>query len=113
MTRVINGVPVPVMILGDPAIPLAALVNEGGYADNGFLSRRKTNFNYRLSRARMTVECAFGSLKGRWRCVSKGFDVEISRVPNIVSACCVLHSILEINREEFDQAWFMPDAPML
>ncbi|XP_019626781.1 PREDICTED: protein ALP1-like [Branchiostoma belcheri] len=108
MTRVINGVPVPVMILGDPAYPLLPWLMKG-YADNGHLSRRKTNFNFRLSSARMTVECAFGRLKGRWRCLAKSLDVDISKVPNIVSACCVLHNILEMNREEFDQAWFMPD----
>ncbi|KAI8490523.1 hypothetical protein Bbelb_317910 [Branchiostoma belcheri] len=108
MTRVINGVQVPVLILGDPAYPLLPWLMKG-YTDNGNLGRRKTNFNTRLSRARMTVECAFGRLKGRWRCLSKALNVDISRVPNIVSACCVLHNILEFNREDFDNEWFVPE----
>ncbi|KAI8493089.1 hypothetical protein Bbelb_290930 [Branchiostoma belcheri] len=109
MTRVINGVPVPVMILGDPAYPMLPWLMKR-YADNGHLNRRETNFNFRLSSARMTVECAFGRLKGCWRCLAKGLDVDISRAPNIViSMLCAAQHLRDNNREEFDQAWFMPD----
>lgn len=50
----------------------------------------------------MTVERAFGCLKGRWRCLLKENETHITFVSRIVSACCVLHNFCEI-QEEFLQ----------
>ena len=48
--RNIEGVDVPLLILGDPAYPLETWLMKP-FTDNGRLSDEQKNFNYRLSRA--------------------------------------------------------------
>lgn len=74
------------------------------YPGNNLTEERK-HFNYRLSRARMTIECAFGRLKGRWRCLLKRLDNDITSVSEIVKSCCTLHNICEIHGDLFDEDW--------
>ena len=100
----IAGTEVPLVLLGDPAYPLLPWLMKA-FPDNGHLSRQQRNFNYRLSRARVTVEHAYGRLKGRWRCLLKRLDVNVCDVPELVAACCVLHNVCEIHGEHFDEDW--------
>ena len=103
-TVAINGVDVPLMILGDPAYPMLPWLMKP-FTENGRLSSKQLHFNYRLSRARMVVECAFGRLKGRWRSLLKRNDTDIKFIPKYVATCCVLHNICEIHRDEFNEDW--------
>lgn len=51
------------------------------------------------SKARVAIEHTFGSLKGRWR-ILKYIDVySISKVTDIITACCILHNFCLINNE--------------
>ena len=100
----INNVMVPLVIVGDPAYPLLPWMMKP-YTDTGRLSRQQSSFNYRLSRARVVTENAFGRLKGRWRCLLKRNDTNISMMPTIVAVCTILHNMCEIHGDEFDQQW--------
>jgi len=98
-----DGVTVPLYLVGDPAYPLSNWLMKG--FPGGGVSQEQEHFNYRLSRARMTIECAFGRLKGRWRCLLKTLDLQVRNVPDVVSACCILHNTCEIHGEYYDSEW--------
>ena len=61
--QTMSKVPVPVVILGDPANPLLPWLMKP-YPGVG-LSVKQRKFNTHLSRACVVVECAFRRLKGR------------------------------------------------
>ena len=69
------------------------------------MSTKHRKFNTQLSRARVVVECAFGRLKGRWRCLLKRNDVKLEFMSTLVTACCVLHNICKIHHDNFEQQW--------
>lgn len=62
---------------------------------DGPLDEYKRLFNKKLCSCRVVVECAFGRLQGRFRCLSKELNVDYRFVPSLVAACCTLHNILE------------------
>ena len=51
-------------------------------------------FSYRLSRARRTVENAFGILSNRFQVLQKTINLTPEKVTKIVFACTVLHNFL-------------------
>ena len=75
------------------------------FTDNGHLTPDARTFNYRLSRARIVIENAFGRLKGRWRCLLKRTDMDLKHIPNVIATCVVLHNICEIHKEQFNDEW--------
>lgn len=89
----------PFVFVGDEAFPLRT------YLMRPFPARRLQNnpdasyFNYRLSRARMTVECAFGISSSKFRILLKSIETTIENAVHIVKAICILHNII-IDMEE-------------
>ena len=104
LKRQLNGINVPLCILGDPAYPALNWLMKV-YPEHGNMSSKEKLFNYCLSRARMIVENAFGCLKGRWRCLLKRNDSQVTNVISITSACVVLHNICEAYNDECLCEW--------
>ena len=102
--QTIGGQEVPLVVLGDPAYPLLSWLMKA-FPDNGSLTAQQKTYNYRLSRARVVVEHAYGRLKGRWHCLLKRNDINVHDVPTVVAACCVLHNICETRGENFEDQW--------
>ncbi|XP_047522885.1 uncharacterized protein LOC125061459 [Pieris napi] len=93
-------VSVPYVFLADEAYPLKTyLMKPFGGRD---LTVDQQNFNSRLSRARKTVECAFGRLYSKWRLLSKSIETDIQLADKIVKTMCLLHNII-IDKEGFER----------
>nr|CAH7720890.1 unnamed protein product [Callosobruchus chinensis] len=68
-------------------------IDVGGYG-------KQKNFNKRLSRARKTVECAFGILFAKWRIISSVIETGETTADIIIKAICILHNII-IEKESY------------
>ena len=108
LTVELQGVEMSPFIVADPAYPLLPWVLKG-FQRNDNQPRRERVFNYRLSRARMTVENTFGRWKGRFIRFRKCVDMEVPALVNVVLASCILHNICEIQNNDFLPQWEEPE----
>lgn len=60
---------------------------------NAVLSPKQRYYNYRLSRARMVSEGAYGQLKGRWRVLLRKSESNRDQVHITTLLCMVLQNI--------------------
>ena len=93
----------PYVLLGDQGYPLKDYLICPYSTDNAAVCREIDIYNYRYSRARRTVECAFGILVSKWRCLKTELQVSPEHVDKLVSAACLLHN-LTIDKEGIDEA---------
>lgn len=87
-------------ILGDPAYTLSNWLMKP-YTHLTKVKVEK-DFNYQLSRARVTIERAFGLLKGHWRILQSALNFPPEKASEIFVVCCILHNILQNHGEEFN-----------
>lgn len=83
----------PHVIVGDEAFPLKTYLMRP-YPGNS-LNDDKRIFNYRLSRARRTVENAFGILTQKFRIYQRRIQASPENVDYIVLATCILHNYIK------------------
>lgn len=88
-----NGDVIPYFIVGDAAFPLKENLMRPYPGRN--LEPRKENFNFRLSRARRTIENAFGILVARWRILLAPLHLRPKAAENIVKSTVVLHNFVK------------------
>ena len=106
--RGIGGQDVGYYIIGDAAYPLTSWLIKP-FPDNGALTHQQETLNLKTSKARVVV-CAFGRLKGRWRCLQKCNDCSLERV---VLRCCVLHNLCESHSEEYREEWSQVETTLI
>ena len=99
--KIIEGVPVRPLILGDSAYPLLPWLI-GPYPQSATMTRDQSRFNKAMNKSRVVVERAFGKLKCRWRGLLKVLEESTRKVPHTILACCILHNICALRSDEFD-----------
>lgn len=84
--------PVPFVMVGDAAFPLKPYLMRPYPAQDR--THQKRIYSYRLSRARMVVENAFGILSSRWRIFLRRINLLPRHVDTLTVAACILHNFL-------------------
>ena len=98
-----DGVEIYPTLVGDSAFPfLPWLMKPYGSTT---LTEQQRYFNYRLSRARMVVEGAFGQLKGRWRILQRKNESDVATVKIMSLACIILHNVCIEMDDDCPTAW--------
>ncbi|KAK4886401.1 hypothetical protein RN001_002672 [Aquatica leii] len=87
----------PYFFVADAAFPLHTNIMRPYPGEK--LPERQKIFNYRLSRARRTIENAFGILSQRWRVLRKPIVASVELCENITLACVVLHNFIKFNED--------------
>ncbi|XP_050065232.1 uncharacterized protein LOC126554189, partial [Aphis gossypii] len=90
----------PYVFVGDEAFPLRNYLMRP-FPRKQAQETKKSYYNYRLSRARMTVECAFGIAFSKFRILLKAIETKVENADHIVKAVCILHNvIIDIEKDE-------------
>lgn len=103
LARTINGQAIEPFLIGDPAYPLCKQLLKDYSGVN--LTQEQEYFNYRLNRARIQIERAFGILKGRWRCLLHPLECDLQNVVQHAIASCILHNICIDGNANYPQEW--------
>lgn len=90
----------------------ALLLGDSGYGLTPFLltpfenptAEEEKHYNKIHSKSRVAIEQTFGMVKRRFPILRYGVRTELSRVPQIIIACCVLHNIAITRQEPEDFA---------
>lgn len=89
----------PFVFIGDEAFPLRNYLMRP-FPRKQYQDNEKTYYNYRLSRARMTIECAFGIVSSKFRILLKSIETTVENADHIVKAICLLHNtIIDLEKD--------------
>lgn len=83
----------PFVFIGDEAFPLRNYLMRP-FPRKQSQENEKAYYNYRLSRARMTIECAFGIMSSKFRILLKSIETIEKNADHIVKAICMLHNTI-------------------
>ncbi|XP_066910825.1 putative nuclease HARBI1 [Clytia hemisphaerica] len=86
--------PLPYFLVGDEIFPLKYWLMRP--FPGRFLLEEERIYNYRHSRARRTIENAFGILAARWRILLRPIRAKVENVEKYTCACLALHNYLRL-----------------
>lgn len=89
-----SNVRLPYTFIGDEAFPLSIHMMRPYSRSYRFFGDQERVFNYRLSRARRTIENTFGIMVSRWRILRKDLCCTPKTAEDIVKAIVCLHNFL-------------------
>lgn len=87
-----NGLPLPYVFVADEAFGLSSYMMRPYPSRN--LTYDKKVFNYRQSRARRIVECAFGIFSARWLIFRKPICATVENIVRYTQAAVCLHNFI-------------------
>jgi hypothetical protein len=85
-----NGESLPYVLVGDEAFQLINYLLRPYPGKN--LTEQRTIYNYRLSRARRTIENTFGIIVSRWRILKRPIICSVAKSMKIIQAIVCLHN---------------------
>lgn len=92
------GRPFNYYFVADEAFPLSRHIIRP-YSQRTLNNDRRI-FNYRLSRGRKIIECAFGMLVSKFRVFEIPMSCSVEKVVKIVKAACILHNFIKKNENK-------------
>lgn len=92
----------PFVLIGDDIFPQKSWLMKP-FPGKGLAEHQRV-YNYRLSRARRTIENAFGILSAKWRIFRKPIKANVDLVDKITKATVCLHNYLRLT----DNATYTP-----
>ena len=81
----------PYVIVADEAFALSEHVMRP-FGRSTLTTTKRKIYNYRHSRARRYIECAFGILSNKWRIFHRSLNVRLDLAEDITKAACILHN---------------------
>ncbi len=103
----INNIKIRCHLIADSAFSLNKTLIKP-FPERPNMPKEYSNFNYRLSRARCSVERAFGALKNRFRLLHKKIEFDIKNITNLVKAAVILHNICILSGDKDEIEWQTP-----
>uniref|UniRef100_W8BUL8 DDE Tnp4 domain-containing protein n=3 Tax=Ceratitis capitata TaxID=7213 RepID=W8BUL8_CERCA len=101
--KIIDGHPVPrFVITSDTSYPLKKwLMHKYIYP----VEPHEFDFNEAIDNVLVFKNRALIRFFSRWRILNYIGDIDVPTMEKIVLACCILHNLLEVNEEKFDENW--------